>query len=150
MPASADDLAVSGESNRADGHWIVVELLRSDGSVARSVDAAVTNGTWRATLDLAGIDPGSYTLRVTDGDVASSVPVVVVAATPSETPFESPTPTPDDTQTAAPTVTPPPTTMPIPSPVPTLARSPGFGVGTAVVAVVLVFFIVGVGWRRRL
>lgn len=152
VPASVDELAVSGRSNRASGHVVVVELRRSDGTVARSTDAVVVNGTWNTTLDLVGVPPGSYTLRVTDGDVTSSAPVaIVVTPTPTDTPFETPAtvPAPADTSTSTltPTARPMPTTMPIPSPVPTLAQSPGFRVRVAVVAFALCVAVLG--WRRR-
>lgn len=147
VPASADDLAVSGRSNRADGHVVVVELRRPDGTVARSTDAVVTNGSWNTTLGIVGLSPGSYTLSVTDGEVASSVSVeIVVTPTPAETPFESSQP-PTSADTPTSTARPVPTTRPIPSPVPTLAGSPGFGVGVAVVAFVLCVAVLG--WRRR-
>jgi hypothetical protein len=148
VPTSVDELAVSGRSNRASGHVVVVELRRPDGTVTRSTDAVVVNGTWNTTLDLAGVPPGSYTLRVTDGDMTSSAPVaIVVTPTPTETPFETPATVPAPADTSTSTARPTPTTMPIPSPVPTLAQSPGFGVRVAVVAFALCVAVLG--WRRR-
>lgn len=147
VSTSVDELAVSGYSNRGDGHVVVVELVRPDGTTVRLAVTEVTNSTWNTTLDIAAVPPGSYTLRVTDGDVETSTALEIrVTPTPTETPFETPTavPTPDDTPTATPTAQ---TTRPLPSPVPTLAQSPGFGAGTAIVAVVLA--VAALGWRRR-
>lgn len=146
VSTSVDELAVSGYSNRGDGHVVVVELVHPDGTAVRLAVTEVTNSTWNTTLDIAEVPPGSYTLRVTDGDVATSTTLEIgVTPTPTETPFETPTLTtrPDDT----PTATPVPTPKPLPSPVPTLAQSPGFGAGTALVAVVLAVAVLG--WRRR-
>jgi hypothetical protein len=148
LSAEADELVVSGRSNRENGTTVFVDLLRPDGRAARSAAATVSNGTWNTTLDVAGLAPGSYTLRVSDGETARSVPVAfVVTPTPAETPFVPPTTT--ATPTPVPTATPATPTASIPSPVPTLATSPGFGVLSVVAALVCVAGAVALLARRR-
>ena len=147
MSTTSDELAVSGRSNRPTGTTVVVELAHPNGTTVRSTTTTVSNGTWRTTLDVAGLDPGTYHVRVTDGEIAASTTVELVSTTPSETPFESTTSPPSDRRTSTATLTAVPTPEPIPSPVPTLAQSPGFDVGAPLAALLLSAGTLA--WRRH-
>lgn len=86
-------------------------------------------GVWEAELRIPrDLEPGTYTLRATDGRVADTITITVVSGstpTPGPTPEPTPTPTPEPT----------PTSTPTPEPTPTEGSQPGFGILVAVLAV---------------
>jgi hypothetical protein len=145
-----ETVTVSGTSNREAGTTVLLELVRGDGTTVPLGEARIANGTWETTVDFSVVDPGTYTLRVTAGAAAASVRVEVVDTlrTPSETPFVTTTalstvpgdPT-ETTVTASPPSPPPPVPTATPTSTPagtTVARTPGFGVGTTFAAVAVV------------
>jgi hypothetical protein len=124
----------------------------------------VTNGTWNATLDLSGVQTGSYRLAAADGRASDSVAVTVaedVTAGPDPTASES-TPaegsttadaasTPTDAATATTESEPRGgvTTAAASSPT-TSTTFPGFGVSVGLGAVVVVVTALVVGsWSQR-
>ncbi|WP_380676271.1 PGF-CTERM sorting domain-containing protein [Salinigranum sp. GCM10025319] len=94
----AEDVTVSGTSNRGGNAAVRVEVVDGEGRVAvyatAEVEAAM--GRWSTELDTSELDPGTYTLYADDGaSTASTVLVVVVdgsdgdanETTPTETPL---------------------------------------------------------------
>ena len=95
----AEDVTVSGTSNRGGNAEVRVEVVDGGGRVAvyatAEVDAAT--GRWETDLDTSELDPGTYTLYADDvASTASTVLVVAVdgddgddgdGATPMETPL---------------------------------------------------------------
>ena len=168
-PAEGDSLppasvSVSGRSTAEDGTTVFVELLGDDGTAVRTAEAPVTNGTWNATLDLSGVEAGSYRLAAADGTARDSFAVPVaddVAAGPAQTTRE-PTPTEgsaagdaasttaDAAATRTETEERTTTTATATSPSTTSTTFPGLGVGAGIgAAVVVVTTLVVRSWRQR-
>lgn len=89
-----DVVTVTGTANRGDGTAVFVDLAGADGRTVTTAEADVdaASGTWAVDLDLAGVEPGSYTLFAADGASRASTTVIVVTkeTTPTETPAETP------------------------------------------------------------
>jgi hypothetical protein len=163
-PVPPGAVSVSGRSTAEDGATVFVELNGDDGTAVRTTEASVTNGTWNATLDLSGVQTGSYRLAAADGRASDSVAVTVaedVTPGPDPTASES-TPaegsttadaasTPTDAATATTESEPRGgvTTAAASSPT-TSTTFPGFGVSVGLGAVVVVVTALVVGsWSQR-
>lgn len=152
-PARVDreTVSVSGRSTSEDGTTVFVELRRGD-TTTSTAEASVTNGTWNATLDVGGVEPGTYRLLAETPSTRASQAVVVRAATatPRTTTAASEQQTSDGAQTASEAAA---SGMAATSPQSTAAteqsttdtRLPGFGVGAVVGALALVVVWVGRG-----
>ncbi|WP_318569565.1 PGF-CTERM sorting domain-containing protein [Salinigranum marinum] len=140
----AEELTVSGASNREDGTLVFVEVVDADDEVVATGEAEVDGSTnqWETTVELSGVETGTYTLRASDDETDASVEFEVVdeLTTPAETPADTstetetaaPTDTPTDTGTDTPTTTESPTTS---------TEFPGFGVVVALAALLVAFLL---------
>ncbi|AZH24355.1 HVO_2072 family ArtA-dependent S-layer glycoprotein [Haloplanus aerogenes] len=150
-------MLVRGTTNRnPDDALVVVEVI--EGPSAASFPSVTTaawgsDGIWSAQLAVpAGADPGTYTLRIEDGETAVTRQVVIGRErTPTERP---PPPTERPTVTAMPTEHPStPTDRPTATPTPTAPPSPtnggGPGFGPLVATLALCAFVVVTLTRRR-
>jgi PGF-CTERM protein len=96
----AEDVTVSGTSNRGGNAEVRVEVVDGEGRVAvyatAEVDAAT--GRWETDLDTSELDPGTYTLYADDAASTASTVLVVDADSDEEddgdeaTPMETPLP----------------------------------------------------------
>jgi hypothetical protein len=141
-PITATTTTVSGRSTGEDGSTVFVELLGSDGTTVRFAETTVTNGSWNATLDLAGVSPGTYRLVADDGRASDSLAVTLTGRTPSATPSPTPRSTPGEGESttaggssAVPGTTTSPPAVTAPASESTTTRFPGFGPPVAVAAV---------------
>ena len=82
VPVSAGEpMIVRGTTNRKpDDTTIAVEAI--DGPAPEDLEVVVTDtwgldGVWEVTIDTAGVEPGTYTLRADDGDDTDTVEVVI-------------------------------------------------------------------------
>lgn len=148
-PITPTRTTVSGRSTSEDGSTVFVELTGSDGTAVRSAETTVTNGNWNATIDLAGVSPGSYRLVADDGRTSDSLAVTLAERTPSATPSTTTRSTPAEgelttadtsSEVLVTTTAPPPATTTGSGS--TTTRFPGFGPSAVVVAAgfVLVVF----------
>ncbi|WP_318569154.1 hypothetical protein [Salinigranum marinum] len=170
LPAAA--VPVSGQSTAEDGTTVFVELIGGDGTAARTAEAPVTNGTWNATLDLSGVQTGSYRLAADDGAARDSAAVTVAedvtpgsnSAAGGSTPAEvsttgeatstpagaTSTPAGAATTTESEARTGPTTTTAATASSTSSTRFPGLGVGSGIGAVVIVVTALAVrSWRPR-
>ena len=140
-------IELEGQTNRkADDNTIVVELVNQDDTVvaSTSTDQWGTNGTYSASVELDGVEPGEYQIESDDGENTDRAPVEVVEQVDEEETPTTATPEPD-TPTPTPTATPEPDT-PTPTEEPaddtetdtpsTDAGTPGFGIVVALTALI--------------
>ncbi|AUV83053.1 hypothetical protein C2R22_16535 [Salinigranum rubrum] len=73
---AAETVSVAGRSTNEDGTTVFVELRRGEETVS-TAEASVTNGTWNATLDLTGVEPGTYRLSAGTATTRASQEVTV-------------------------------------------------------------------------
>jgi len=100
-----DSLVVAGVSNRENGTTVILDLQRETQPVAVGDAAVNASGRWLTTVDVAGVDPGEYTLTAETGD-STDVRTVRLGAVSTPTPAPTPTPTERATATATPTTAP--------------------------------------------
>jgi len=102
-----DSLVVAGTSNRENGTTVILDLQQGTQPVAVGDTEVNASGRWRTTVDVAGVDPGEYTLTAETGDSIDVRTVQLGAvSTPTPTPEPTPTPTERATATAIPTTAP--------------------------------------------
>lgn len=144
-----DTMVVSGTTNLRSGeNTIVVEVMEPDGAIASvtSTRQWAADGRWSVEIDTAGLVIGRYTVEADDGRNRPSATVEIRGDEPLPSPTPAITLTPTITEPSpeptpqAPTTTEPPTTVVEPG-------QPGFGLGLAVVAVVLGAVLLAL-WRR--
>jgi major cell surface glycoprotein (TIGR04216 family) len=145
----AEELTVSGTSNREDGTLVFVEVVDADDEVVATGEAEVdgATGEWETAVDLSDVETGTYTLRASDDETDASVEFDVVdeLTTPAETPVETPADT--GTETEVPTDTPTDTETPTAAPTDTAdtpttsTEFPGFGVVVVLVALLVAFLL---------
>lgn len=75
-----ETVSVTGRSTNEDGTAVFVELRR-EGETVSTAEASVTNGTWNATLDLTGVEPGTYRLSAETATTRASREVTVRSTT---------------------------------------------------------------------
>ncbi|MFB6080513.1 MAG: HVO_2072 family ArtA-dependent S-layer glycoprotein [Haloferacaceae archaeon] len=148
--APGETTLVRGTTNRNPRDaTITVEVVDSeDDTVAdATVRAWGGDGVWTTTLTVpADTPPGTYALRIDDGENVATRNVQIRAREPTATPTEVPT-TASPTPTAGPTTTGRTTTGATTSS-PTTGGGPGFGTLAALCALVLVA-LAGLATRRR-
>jgi hypothetical protein len=154
-PARVDreTVSVSGRSTSEDGTTVFVELRRGDATTSVA-EASVTNGTWNATLDLDGVEPGTYRLlaetpstRASQAVVARTAPsttrTTTTAASERQTSDGALTTTSDASVNGVTAASQQPTAAAEQSTTDT--RFPGFGVGAVASALALVVVWLGRG-----
>ena len=135
--AVGEPLVVTGISNRAEGHTIIVTVKGPVELTPQTVP--VENGTFNATFDTSDAKPGTYTVKADDGDGHTdevTVDIVAAGATPVPTPLPTGvTPTPAPTAAPATPTPAPATATPAPAtPTPTPKPTPGFGASVFTIA----------------
>ena len=108
---TADELLVTGTSNRENGTVVLLDLQQGTRTVAVGDAEVNASGRWRTTVGVAEVDPGEYTLGAETGDATDVRTVRLgLASTQAETPTATPAPTPTERPTATATTTATPTT----------------------------------------
>ncbi|AZH26897.1 hypothetical protein [Haloplanus aerogenes] len=161
-----DTLVVTGTSNRENGTHVLLDLRRETATVTVGDATVNASGRWQATVDVAGVADGAYTLRAETADVTDSRAVQIGdVATATSTPAPTTTEIDSEAVTVV-TATPTPTETPATpdraaagddarnatgraSRTETVGAGPGFGPVTAVVAAVAALLSLVVRARRR-
>jgi PGF-CTERM protein len=99
--AGDGELVVAGASNRENGTTLVLDLRRGTRTVAVGDAEVNASGRWRTTVDVAGVAPGEYALRVETADAIDVRTVRLGGATPTADPTPASTPTATPTETPA-------------------------------------------------
>ncbi|WP_157969594.1 hypothetical protein [Haloplanus rubicundus] len=95
-----DELVVAGTSNRENGTTLVLDLRQGTRTAAVGDAEVNASGRWRTTVDVGGVTPGEYALRVETGDAIEVRTVRLGGVTATATP--APTATPTEIPTATP------------------------------------------------
>jgi len=160
-PDRLQRLSVEAQYNFADADRLDVSVVGPTGETVAS--SRITQSGGRTTVDMGDPAPGVYTITVTGsnveagtraatvrvtGDAATATPTATTpsTATPTAT-AASPTATATPERTATPTAEQTTTPTTTPTAEQTAGDSPGFGVGTALVAA-LVLTVAVLAWRR--
>jgi hypothetical protein len=100
-----DELVVAGASNRENGTTLALDLRRGTRAVAVGDAEVNASGRWRTTVEVAGVAPGEYTLRVETSDAIDVRTVRLGRSTATATATPAPTATPTETVAPPPSAT---------------------------------------------